>query len=396
MTTETMADIPVSDIDPFTRDTLRNTHACTGQIRDMAPFVYLRKYDVYATGRHKQAQSILMNWKGFTSTVKAFGPRPHIGSILVMQDPPDHTRIRTAIMKLLSPAALESLRVGFEAEAEKLVDRLLSEDRVVDAHKDIGAAFVLKVFPDLLGVIPHGRENLLRFGDIAFNSTVPINDIYHESLERNGDAIEWLDKQCEREAVTPDGLASRIYALADESQVEPDEAAALVRAMLAGGFDTTVMSMASGLHYFARQPEQWDFVRADPNTMVKSAYDEILRYDPPSRFLGRGVVSDVEVEGVPLRAGSRVVCFLTAAGRDERKWEQPDSFDVRRKPMGGLSFGVGLHACLGQSMARLEFSSLGNVLARRIKRFEPAGESERLINNQANGWRQVPLRLHAA
>jgi cytochrome P450 len=299
-------------------------------------------------------------------------------------------------MKLLSPAALESLRAGFEAEAEKLVDRLLSEDKVVDAHKDIGAAFVLKVFPDLLGVIPQGRENLLRYGDIAFNSTVPINDIYHESLEKNGDAIAWLDKQCERDAVSPDGMASRIYALADTGQVERDEAAALVRAMLTGGFDTTVMSMSSGLHYFARQPEQWDYVRADPVTMVKSAYDEILRYDPPSRFLGRGVVADVEVEGVPLRAGSRVVCFLTAAGRDERKWEQPDSFDVRRKPAGGLSFGLGLHACLGQSMARLEFSCLGNVLARRIKRFEPAGDPERLVNNQANGWYQVPLRLHAA
>lgn len=388
--------LAVSDLDPFSRESLRETYRCTGEIREQAPVVFLRKYGVYATGRHKLAQSILMNWKLYSSTVKAFGPRPYINPILVAQDPPEHTHARGAMMKLLAPSALEKLRPDFETEAELLVDRLLSEDKVVNAHEHIGAAFVLKVLPDLLGVIPEGRENLLRFGDIAFNSTVPVNEIYQESLQRNGDAIPWLERQCERDAISPNGLAARIYELSDEGVLTVAESHALVQAMLAGGFDTTVMSIASGLYHLSRHPDQWDWIREDPESRVKIAYDEILRYEPPSRFLGRGVLADTEIEGVPLKAGDRIVCFLAAAGRDPRKWDAPDDFDVRRAGTGGISFGVGLHTCLGQAMARLEFSCLATVLARRVKRIEACGEGHRVINNQANGWEQVPVRLHAA
>lgn len=393
---ESSTSLAVSDLDPFSRESLIDTYRCTGEIREQAPVVYLSKYGVYATGRHKLAQSILMNWKTFTSTIKAFGPRPYINPILVMQDPPDHSNARSVMMKLLSPGALEALRPGFEAEAELLVDRLLSEDRVWDGHEHIGAAFVLKVLPDLLGVIPEGRENLLRFGDIAFNSTVPINELYEESLKRNGDAIPWLEKQCLREAVAPDGLAARIYGLADEGQITQPEAHALVQALLAGGFDTTVYSISSGLYNLSRHPDQWDWIREDPGSRIKIAYDEILRYDPPSRFLGRGVMADTEIEGVPLKKGDRIVSFLSAAGRDPRKWEAPEVFDVRRAATGGISFGVGLHTCLGQSMAKLEFSCLMSVLTRRVKRLEAAGEGRRAINNQANGWEYSPVRLHAA
>lgn len=396
MTTDTLIAVPGTDIDPFTREAIADSFRVTGQLREMAPMVYLEKYGVYATGRHKVAQAILQNWKGFTSTVKAFGPRAYIPAILVTQDPPDHTAVRTPIMKLFSPAALNTYREGFEREAKALVDRLLQTDAEVDGYKDIACAFVLKAFPDLLGLRPDGRENLMRFGDVVFNSTVPLNDIYKESLERNADAIAWVEKQCDRSAVTPHGMAAEIYAMGDRGEVQPEDALNLVRAMLAGGFDTTVLSITSALRCFSQAPEQWALLRSDIPALAKAAFEETLRFDPPSRFLGRGVVDDIEVEGVQLRQGDRVACFLNASGRDSRKWEDPDRFDIRRKAMGHVSFGFGVHTCLGQALARLEFQCLIAALAERIERIEPVGEPRRVINNQANGWDRLPLRLHAA
>lgn len=394
MSTETPALIAHTDLDPFTREAIAQGIEYAGRIRELAPIIYLDKYEVYATGRHKVAQSILQNWKGFTSTVKAFGPRAYIPSILVTQDPPDHTAIRTPIMKLFSPVALAAYKDRFDREADSLVERLLQAGSAADGYKDIACAFVLKAFPDLLGLRADGRENLMRFGDVAFNSTVPTNDIYQESLERNADAIAWVEAQCDRSAVSHDGMAAEIYAMGDRGEVRPEDALNLVRAMLAGGFDTTVLAISSALRCFSEWPEQWQLVRSDPENWVKAAFEETIRFDPPSRFLGRGVVNDIEIEGVRLRAGERVACFLNASGRDPRKWDEPDRFDVTRKAMGHISFGFGVHTCLGQALARLEFQSLFGALAKRVARFEKAGDPHRVINNQANGWDRLPLRIH--
>lgn len=111
-------------------------------------------------------------------------------------------------------------------------------------------------------------------------------------------------------------------------------------------------------------------------------------------MLGRGATRDMEFEGLSLKKGDRVACFLNAAGHDPRKWEDPDSFIVDRKGVSGhLSFGQGIHSCLGQALARLEYQAIIGALARRVRRIEPTGPAVRKINNQACGWAKVPVRL---
>jgi cytochrome P450 len=386
--------VPRTGADPFTPEAIRDGIAYACALREQAPVLWLEKYGCYFTGRFKFAASILPNWKAFTSTVKAFGPRPFIPHILVSEDPPDHTRVRGPIMKLFTPVALNTYKERFDREAALLVDRLLQQG-TVDGMKDVGAAYVLKVFPDVLGITPDGREMLLDYGDLAFNSSMPLNEIYRESLARSDRALPWVDRQCEHDAVATDGMAAQIYAMGDSGEITPDDARTLVRVMLAGGFDTTILSIVSGLYAFSRFPDEWDLVREDPS-LVKPAFEETVRFDPPSRFLGRGVIEDIEVEGVQFRKGERLACFLNAAGRDPRRWDEPDRFDVRRKAAGHTSFGHGIHMCLGQALARLEYTALVTAMAKRIKRIEPMGDAQRLINNQACGWASLPLRLHAA
>lgn len=384
--------IPKTSIDPFDRDVILDSTRIMGELREEAPWVYLEKYGVYSTGRHDLGAKFLRDWKSFTSTIKAWGPREHIPLILVSEDPPDHTKSRNALMKFFSPVALKQYQEVFEAYAEKISDELIDK-REVDGTEDVGAGFVLRAFPDILGMQEMKREKLLVFGDLAFNSVVPVNDIYLECKEKSGDILSWFDAQFDRKNLQPGKMAEEIYRLGDTGEVDPDTAALLVRAVFSAGFDTTVLSIGSGMKLLADNPSEWKKLHDNPS-LIKNAFEETIRFEPPSRVLGRGATRDMEFEGLSLRKGDRVACFLNAAGHDPRKWENPDAFNIDRKGASGhLSFGFGIHACLGQVLARLEFQAIVGALARKVQRLEYIGEPERKVNNQACGWSKVPLRL---
>jgi cytochrome P450 len=384
--------VPSSSLDPFSDEAIAAGPQFLIDLCEPAPIIWLEKYQAFCTGRHDLTQKILRDWRTFTSTIKAFGPREHIPNILVAEDPPDHAAHREPVMKLFTPVALAKYQDYFDECADVLVDELVRKE-YVDGFSDIAASYVLKVFPDVLGLRTADRRRLLDFGDLAFNSTMPMNDLYKECKARSGDVLEWFNQQCVRAAITTDGIASEIYALGDKGEVSSDTAYLLVRGVFTGGFDTTVLSIASGLKAFAENPEQWDKLRTEPDLM-RPAFEEVIRMDPPSRFLGRGVTTDTELAGVALKAGDRIACFLAAAGRDSRKWERHDAFDIERKGvMGHTSFGFGLHSCLGQAVARMEFRAIMSALAQRVRRIELVGVPVRNINNQASGWKSLPLRL---
>ncbi|APZ50796.1 cytochrome P450 [Salipiger abyssi] len=390
----TTTDIPALDFDPFSVESIAAGPTVFAEIREMAPLVWLKPYGVYATCRHEFAQKALRDWQSFTSTVKAFGEREHIPNIMVQEDPPDHSAHRNPVMKFFTPVALNNYRAFFEQSAADHADRLV-ETGAVDGFDDVASGYILQVFPDILGMKEMDRKQLLLFGDLAFNSTVPVNDLYKACKARSGDVLEWFNRQCQRESVTRDGLAEEIYRLGDSGEVSEQSAQLLVRAVFSGGFDTTVLSITSGLKLFAENPDQWDLLREEPK-LARNAFEEVIRMEPPSRFLGRGVAAETELAGVPLKPGDKFATFLGGVGRDPRQWQDPDRFDIRRKKvLGHMSFGHGVHSCLGQGLARIEFASLFTALAKRVKRIEITGEIKRNINNQANGFHVLPLRLHA-
>jgi cytochrome P450 len=392
---------PVSDYDPFTPEAILDAHGRDGAIRELAPVVFLSRYDVWAVARWRQVHDVLRDWESFSSTSRPFfDPGAIRPNILITQDPPDHTRVRAVIMRVLTPGALRELREAFADAAERLVERVLAGGAAelakgaveLDGHSGLAADFVLRVFPDALGLPEAGREHLLRFGDAAFNAFGPRNEIYHRGMERAADAIAWVEQNTKREAMRPGGLGEAMYRAADRGEVSPEEAELLVRTFFAAGFDTTVYGIGSLLRAFAEFPEQWRLVREDP-TLVKNAFEEALRFESPSRFGGRITVKDTELEGVAVPAGARLMVMFLAAGRDPRRWEEPDRFDVRRKLGGHVSFGYGIHVCVGMVVARMEAEALFTALQRRVERIELAGEPVRAINFQAHGHERIPLRL---
>ena len=386
--------MPASDGDPFSREWIARLPYADAELCHAAPATWMTRYGFVATGTHAIVRAILPDWRRFTSTAKPCDdPFSLVPPILVTEDPPEHTLVRNALMQFFTPAALAPHVATFAAEAEKVVDAAL-ERGTLDAFEHIAAAFVLKVFPDMIGLRPDGRELILDFGDAAFNTVGPINAIFEESFERAGPAFAWIEANTTRETVAPGGLAARIFALGDEGAIPPDRAELLVRATIAAGFDTTVLAITNAIGAFLRFPDQWAALRADPK-LLSGSFEEMLRYDPPARVQGRTATVDCEVEGVSFRKGDPVALFLTAAGRDPTRWADPDRFDITRKG-ANVGFGAGIHLCLGQVLARMEYAAIFKAMLTKVSRIVPASEGRRFINNAAVGWGELPVRLVAA
>jgi cytochrome P450 len=251
------------------------------------------------------------------------------------------------------------------------------------------------VFPRAVGITEDCRSQLLAYGNMAFNAFGPHNQLQADSMAGAQEVAAWIAAHCTREALSPGGLGDRIYASADEGAVTEDEAALLVRSLLTAGVDTTVIGLGCALDCLARDPGQWRALREDPS-LAGGAFEETLRYASPVQTFFRTTTREVEVGGVRIGGGEKVLLFLAAANRDPRRWPGPERFDITRRAIGHVAFGYGIHACVGAAFARLEGEVLLRALARQAGSLTPAGEPRRRLNNTLSGFAFLPLTLSAA
>jgi cytochrome P450 len=389
----------VSDADPFTVEAVTDPQTFDGALRELAPAVHITKYDIWAIGRHDDVHAAAKDFDAFSSTSRPFhDPASIRPEILLTDDPPEHPRVRTVIQRAISPAAMKRMRAQFEEAAEALVERLLGglgpgQSIDLDGRHDLAAPFILRVFPDAIGLPEEGREHLIRFGDAAFNTFGPPNEIFEEGLAKGAEALEWVAVNCKPEVMGPGGMGAQIYAAAEAGEVTWQEAELLVLTLFSAGSDTTMFGIGSLLQAFAEFPDQWDLLRAEPS-LARASFEEILRYDCPARYGGRVTTRAVDVGGVEIPEGAKVLLLWMAAGRDARRWEDPERYDLRRKLTGHVGLGFGIHACVGQALARMEGECLMAALSRRVSRIELAGDPVPALNMAAHGHERLPLRLH--
>ena len=393
-----VAELPVSDADPFSHEVLEDPLPFHHQLREAGPVVYLSRYDVHALGRYEEVHAALVDWQQFQSaagvglsnfrTEKPWRPP----SLLLEADPPRHDAPRRVLTKVLGPRALRRLRDRWTADAEQLVDSVLAAGTEFDAVPTLAEAFPLRVFPDAVGLGPDGREHLLPYGDHAFNAFGPSNDLVAKGAPRVAELSAWVGAQCAREALSDDGFGAAIWAAADRGEITPQQAPLVVRSLLTAGVDTTVHGISAVLYAFATHPDQWARLVADPS-LARVAFDEAVRWESPVQTFFRTTTTDVRIGDAVVPEGHKVLMFLAAANRDPRRWADPDAFDLSRDPSGHVGFGMGLHQCVGQHVARLEAEAVLTALARRIRTIELAGPTRRHHNNTLRAWESIPVRL---
>jgi cytochrome P450 len=388
---------PVSTADPFSHVFLRDPYPHHEALREAGPVVWLEHYGIWAMARHEQVRDTLTDWQTYCSSagvgLSDFRKEPpwRPPSIILEADPPLHSRTRAVLTRILSPAAIKILRDSFEREAETLIARLV-EQREFDGVADLAEAYPLKVFPDAVGISEEGRENLLPYGSMVFNSFGPRNDLFDLAMANAGPVRDWIMSKCSRAALAPGGLGMQIFEAVDAGELTEDEAGMLVRSFLSAGIDTTVYGLGNALYCMARYPRQWSILRENPN-LIRGAFEEVLRFEAPVQSFFRTTTRDVEVGGVRLADGQKVLLLFAAANRDPRRWDNPDRFDVTRRAAGHMTFGTGIHGCVGQAVARLETEAILAALAKRVASFELTGEPERRLNNTLRGFDRMPLRV---
>jgi cytochrome P450 len=397
MTDTSTPDRPVSDVDPFSRPFLENPYPYHETLREVGPMVWLEQYGIWATARYEPVHAILSDWQTFCSSrgvglsdfAKEKPWRPP--SLILEADPPLHTRTRGVLTRIMSPAAIRKLRDKFQEDADKLIDPLL-EKGSFDAVKELTEKYPAKVFPDAVGLPDERRENLLIYGSMAFNAFGPRNWLFEEAMENAKPVGEWIVSMCRREALSPDGFGAQIYAAADAGEITEEEAPLLVRSLLTAGVDTTVNGLGYAVMCMAQNPDQWQLLREDPK-LARPAFEEVLRWASPVQTFFRTSTREVEVAGVQIGEGEKVLTFLAGANRDPRQWENPNKFDIKRRATGHTAFGTGIHGCVGQAVARLEAEIVLTTLAKKIKSIELTGEPVIRLNNTLRGVASLPIRV---
>ena len=400
MTAITPEGVPVITEDPFSLENLTEPHALHEQLREAGPVVYLDRYGVWGIARYEQVNIALKDWKTFSSAAgvglsdfrKEKPWRPP--SLLLEADPPAHTRAREVVGPILSPRALEAVREHFEREAIALVDRLAALGSF-DAVSQLAEAYPLKVFGDAVGLPEEGRQHLLAYGDLAFNAFGPRNQLLEASMASAQSVQQWIMDNCRREALRPGGFGAQIWAIADTGKIPEEWAALLVRSLLTAGIDTTVNGIAAAVYGLASHSDQWSVLREDPS-LAAMAFEEAVRWESSVQTFFRTTTCEVEVVGVRIPAGEKVLLFLGAANRDPRRWTNADRFDIRRNASGHVGFGMGIHRCVGQTVARVEAEIVLTALARRVERIEITGQPRRRPNNTLHAWSSLPVTVHAA
>lgn len=399
-TAKGLSDIPHLDFDPFSNEFFSDPYPAHEMMREAGPVVYIDKWNVYAVARYEEVRALLNDpvtfcsgrGVGLSDFAKEKPWRPQ--SIILEADPPEHARTRAVLNKVLSASVVKRLRDGFTEAAVAKVDELLAL-KSFDAIADLAEAFPMSVFPDALGLKQEGREHLLPYAVVGFNAFGPPNELRQKALERSAPHQAYVQEQCLRENVAPDGFAGCIHARADTGEITEAEASMLVRALLSAGIDTTVNGIGAAVYCLARFPEQFEMLRKDP-TLARNAFEEAVRFESPVQTFFRTTTRDVEISGHHIGEGEKVLMFLGSANRDPRRWDAPDSYDITRRTSGHVGFGSGIHMCVGQLVARLEGEVMLTALAERVGKIEISGEPKRRFNNTLRGLDSLPVTITPA
>ena len=388
------------DFDPFSAEAMADPDHYDTLVREAAPAVKLSQYGIWAVGGHADVHAVFSDWDNFSSAsgtglanIKR-GEGWRTPSLVLENDPPDHGKYRRIISRVLSPAVLRRLKDDFASTADAMVDAALARGDV-DLVRDLTEAFPFKILPDTVGFTQEQRENLLIYSELNFNAIGPKNALYEAARDRAAPILDWVVANCRREALAPGGFGEAIFQAVDAGELLEGEAELLVRIFISAGMDTTINGIGFTMQALIENPSEWAKLRADPS-LARNAFDEGLRYRAPSPYIGRTTSRATQIGGVPIGAEEKVILFIAAANRDPRQWDAPDIFDISRRTSGHLAFGFGIHACVGQMMARMEAEAIIGAIARKVSHIEITGEAGYQRINWLRGLTTLPVRLTAA
>ncbi len=388
-----MANIPETDVDLFTDEALSDPYPLYQELRALGPVARLAANEMSAFPQYQEVREASVNWDVFSSA-KGVMMNAEINAqlegITLCSDPPAHTQMRNVLGRPLRPGRLREHTQKIEAAAESIVERLVSRG-TFDAATELAEHLPMNIVSDLVGLGDAGRDRMLGWAAATFDAQSPMNQRTKDSFPKLEEMAEFAMNEAVPGELDPDGWASELYSAAEKGDLPAEKCPFMMIDYIAPSLDTTIYAISSAVYLFAQNPEQWAMLRKDP-TLIPHAINEALRLESPVQRFTRLVTRDHEINGTLLPAGSRVVLLYGSANRDERKYPDPDRFDIHRKPSDHLAFGHGEHVCVGMNLARLQMRALFGALIPRVERFELL-KAELALNNTLRGFGTLKVRV---
>ena len=334
---------------------------------------------------------------GTTQLMQQMTGRKHLVRSLVQMDEPDHVKYRTLTQSWFMGHNLRKLQDPVNALASEYVDRLGELGGECDFVKDVAMWYPLRVIMSLLGVPEEDEPLMLKLTQELFGSADPDNRRSFEPQEFFK-VVEDFERyfaeltQQRRESPRDDVASVIANARIDGEPIPEHEANGYYIIIATAGHDTTSSSTAGGLLALLENPEQMAKLRSDPEGVLPTAIEEMIRWVTPVRHFMRTATEDYDLHGTLIRTGESVILWYPSANRDAEVFEAPYQFRIDRKGAKQLAFGFGAHVCLGQHLARMEISALYRELLARVAHIELAGEPRYIQSTFVGGLKSLPIR----
>ncbi len=366
---------------PLAPEFIRDPYPYYERLRTTDP-MHLTPFGMYVASRHAEVSLVLRD-KRFGKeyverTIRRYGPKimeepvfRNFGLTMLQQDPPDHTRLRGLVVKAFTARRVEDMRPRIQQVVDETLDRIIPRGKM-DLIEDFAFRLPVTIICDMLGIPEDHRETFYAGSRDSGRILEPVPmtpDEIKAGNARNAMAAMYFQQLFELRRKQPgDDLTTQlVQAEEDGSKLTNEELTANIILLFGAGHETTVNLIGNGLLALHRNPEQLALLKADPG-LITNAIEEFLRYDSSVQSTGRVALEDIDdLAGKKIPKGEAVLCLLGSANRDPAVYpDRPDRLDITRPNVRPLSFGGGIHFCLGAQLARIEAEIAIATLLRRL------------------------------
>jgi cytochrome P450 len=395
--------VPGLYYDPFDVDIDTNPYEIWRRMRDEAPVYRNDTYDFWALSRFDDVEAAHLDPNGFSSAhgtvLEIMSANRLPAQMMIFMDPPDHTRLRSLVSRAFTPRRIGALEQRIRELCAAYLDAQ-ADTATFDYVQDFGARLPAMVIASLLGIPLEDQDWAREKIDTVFHIEPGVGMINDVSLNAQIELNGYLTTQLEERRARPrdDMLTDLVTAeLTDEDgtvrRLEIFESAVFANLLISAGTETVARLLGWASVILARHPDQRAELVAEP-TLIPNAIEELLRYEAPSPVQGRWTKHDVEFHGTVIPQHSKVLLLTGSAGRDERRYPDADRFDIHRDFTQHVSFGYGVHFCIGAALARLEGRiALEETLTRYPEWDVDLDHARRLHTSTVRGWINVPITV---
>jgi cytochrome P450 len=377
---------------------MENPHPIYKQLRDEAPAYYIEKYNAWALSRFADIWACSSNpafsaARGTTSSQVLTKVQP-VTPMLNVMDPPDHGKLRSAIRPRFARASMAGIEPTVRSIVTECLDKVIERGRF-DVIGDLAAQLSVKVTCQAVGIPVEDGDMLSDLVWRFFGRQPGIDGMTDDGLAAAQELTDYfvgLVRSRERSGNDDDDVVNVLRSFELNGQrFSAEDIASHLTLLIIGGSETFPKTFANGIYRLWEHPGQRRRCAEDPS-LIPDAYLEMVRYDMPTQFLCRTLTEDVEMHGQTMKKDSGILFLYSSANRDDREFDDPDVFDIERKPPRILSFGAGTHACLGLFVAKMEGRVCLEETLRRIPEYEVDVERvERLRTEFVQGFASLPI-----